>query len=78
MTRELTSEEIERLASPAGLRRIAVENFLGTLDLSIGQSGNRRNLYQDAVSYHWNAKTVAAIELGIQWAFKVNGAKRVA
>ena len=36
MTRQLTGEEIERLASQTGVRRIAVENFLGTLDPTIG------------------------------------------
>ncbi len=73
MARELTSAEIDALASRQGVRRIAVENFLGTLDLSIGAYGNRRNLYQDAAAYRWNAATQNAIARGIEKAFAAGG-----
>ncbi len=69
MPRELTSTEIEALASRQGVRAIAVHNFLGSLDLQIGAYGNRRNLYQDAACYHWNAATQGAIAKGIAKAF---------
>jgi hypothetical protein len=68
--RNLTDAEIEQLAARQGVRRIAVENFLGTLDTSVGPSGNKRNLWADAQSYKWNAATVAAIQSGIALAAK--------
>jgi hypothetical protein len=67
--RELTAAQIEKLASRAGVRRVAVENFLGTLDPASGSSGNFRNLWSDQEVYRWNASTVRAIEKGIDLAF---------
>ena len=75
MARELTSAEIEALAGRKGARRIAVENFLGTLNLKIGAYGNRCNLYQDAAAYRWNAATQNAIARGIERAFAIRGRK---
>ena len=69
--RELTSVEIDKLASKKGARRVAVENFLGTLDASIGYGGNMRNAWADRDSYQWKSPTIAAIESGIRKAFKV-------
>lgn len=67
--RALTPDEIEKLASRRGVRRIAVENFLGTLPLEIGYEGNMTNLYQDAAAYRWNSATVDAIAKGIRMAY---------
>jgi len=67
--RILTSDEIERLASSRGAKRIAVENFLSTLDAHIGYIGNRANTYQDAEAYRWSDATVRAIIEGIRLAF---------
>jgi hypothetical protein len=69
MSRELTVSEIAELASQQGARAVAVENFLGSMPLSIGQSGNLLNLALDAESYHWNAQTRSAIGEGIRTAF---------
>lgn len=68
--RELTSAEIEKLASGKGVKRIAVENFLSTLDTSIGVMGNTMNAQMDARMYKWNSVTVRAIEAGIRMAAK--------
>ena len=61
----LTAEQITKLASGAGVRRIAVENFLGTLG-SLTAYEAMQNLYLDAGLYKWNAATVAAIRKGIK------------
>lgn len=47
-----------------GIKTVAVENFLGTLDGLTYQEA-MMNLAQDAKSYGWNAETVAAIRAGI-------------
>ena len=60
----LSSAEIDKLAARKGVRKIAVENFLGTLG-SEGRSGALQNLYSDAASYKWNSATVSAITSGI-------------
>lgn len=60
----LTEEDIESLASRPGVRRIAVENFLGTLDgLTLYEATG--NLKLDAKLYKWNVATVNAIQDGI-------------
>ena len=58
--RNLTNEETRR-----GAKRIAVENFLGSMpeDLSFDQT--RTNVHADAASYKWNDTTVAAIMDGV-------------
>ena len=68
--KELTAAQIEKYASRKGVRRIAVENFLGTLDASAGARGNLQNLGYDAALYRWNLATQNAIESGIKAAFK--------
>ena len=62
---KLSSEVISKLASRAGVKRIAVENFLGSLgDLTKSEAFGNLNL--DARSYKWNAATVKAISDGIK------------
>jgi hypothetical protein len=63
----LSSTDITKLASRKGVRKIAVENFLGTLGSEgpAGRSGALQNLYSDAASYKWNSATVSAITSGI-------------
>jgi hypothetical protein len=65
--RNLTTEEIAKLAGRKGVRRIAVENFLASL------SGNRladgMNAHADAASYGWNYATLGAIEAGLSLAY---------
>jgi len=55
---------IELMATRKGVRKIAVENFLGSLD---GLQGWEiiANLKNDARLYKWNATTVNAIKAGI-------------
>ena len=69
MARSLTSEEIEVLASKKGVKRIAVENFLGTIDTESPISAHRMNLSMDAQLYKWNAATEGAIQTGISVAY---------
>ena len=65
----LTTDKIEKLASRKGVKKVAVENFLGTLWDSTSWSAFA-NLDADARSYKWNAATVKAIRDGINLAFK--------
>ena len=67
----LTSQEIEELASRDTVKRIAVENFLSSLD-SLTKDNAISNLKKDARLYRWNAETVRAIRDGIVVAFKRN------
>ena len=68
----LTPEKITELASRKGVRKIAVENFLGTLgnEGPAGERGALRNMYDDARSYKWNCATQSAIERGIKLYFQ--------
>jgi exonuclease III len=61
----ITSEQIEQLATRKGVRKIAVENFLGTLG-NEGLHDAMRNMVQDARAYQWNAATQSAIARGIR------------
>lgn len=70
----ITREQIETLASRNGVRRIAVENFLGTLGLEGSALAAKLNLRQDARDYKWNAATQSAIARGIDL-FYARGAK---
>lgn len=57
---------IEKHAKKSGVRRIAVENFLGSIDTKMSQSDHLRNLNADARDYKWNAATQAAIRAGLK------------
>ena len=61
--RELTRDEISKLAAREGVRPIAVENFLGTMGTDA--SNARANLQLDARLYGWKTATVKAIRDGI-------------
>lgn len=60
---------IGRLASKSGVKRIAVENFLSSLDPNMSQWEHYENLRADAASYKWNVATVKAITQGIRLAY---------
>jgi len=62
--RQLSNEEIEKLATRVGVRRIAVENFLATMGTD--KFAAMSNLRLDAGLYHWNNATVRAIADGIR------------
>ena len=64
--RDLTGPEIEALASPKGVKRVAVENFLGTMGAD--RTAALMNMNADARSYRWNRDTVRAILDGIRLA----------
>jgi hypothetical protein len=64
----ITREQIHSLASGAGVRKIAVENFLGTIE-GVSKLEASMNLAQDARDYKWNAATRAAITRGIELHF---------
>jgi len=69
--RSLTINEIEELASRPGVRRVVVENFLGTM-ADYGEVAARANLKRDGKMYQWSPATVAAIEDGIRIATDEN------
>jgi len=68
--RSLTAAEVEKFASTKGVKRIAVENFLSSLDTDIGVMGNTMNMQMDARMYKWNTATQRVIEAGIRAAGK--------
>ena len=61
--------DIEKFASHPGVRRVAVENFLGTMPLEIGMVANQLNCAKDSVVYRWNGPIISAILDGIQEAY---------
>lgn len=65
----LTREKIQELAGMPNVRKIAVENFLGSMSMENPLSGTYMNLDLDAWAYHWNKETIAAIETGIAIAY---------
>ncbi len=66
---QLSQARIEELASRSGVKRMAVENFLGTLD-GLTREEALANLEQDTKAYRWNAATGRAIQQGIMEAFR--------
>lgn len=66
--RKLLDEEIEKLASRTGVKRIAAENFLSSMGLDYFDACG--NLALDAKLYKWNAQTKKAISDGIELAMK--------
>ena len=66
----LTNEQIDKLASRKGVRKVAVENFLGTLYENCNRSEQMANMYQDAAVYRWNGATVNALRAGIDLAYR--------
>lgn len=66
--RELTIEEIEKLATRTGVKKMAVENFLMTVHHNLSIQAALGNLVLDAKLYHWNRATVEAIMDGIKLA----------
>ncbi len=64
----ITNEQITKLSTRKGVARLAVENFLGSLNgLSITEA--YENLNQDARAYKWNGPTRTAIAQGISQHF---------
>ena len=70
--RKLTSQEIEKLASKKGVRRIAVKNFLMTVHNNKSVYTACTNLRLDKKLYEWNIATEVAIREGIALATQVN------
>jgi hypothetical protein len=66
MLKQLTAQQIERLASRPGVRRSAVEDFLNTVDANHDAVEARRSLQADARRHGWGAETRGAIEEGIE------------
>ncbi len=61
---KLATVRIEELASRPGVKRDAVENFLGTLG-ELTREEALANLELDVRSYCWNTATGRAIQQGI-------------
>lgn len=64
--RKLSAEEIGKITAHPGVRKVAVENFLGTMgdDSDVAYA----NLELDAKLYRWSAETENAILIGIDLA----------
>jgi len=59
---------IEQFAGRPGVKRMAVENFLMSLD-DLSEREAKQNLAQDARLYKWNKETKKAIRDGIKYYF---------
>ena len=66
----LSSKTIETLASKEKVRKIAVENFLGTANKSLPKESHLMNLQMDQQLYKWNPQTVNAIKKGLNILYK--------
>ncbi len=64
---KLAFDKIETLASMSGVKRVAVENFLMSMD-GLTRDEARANLEQDTVVFRWNTATGRAIQQGIEMA----------
>jgi hypothetical protein len=73
--RELTREEIAKLANRKGVKKIAVENFLSSMG-NVDSWVALQNLEYDTHLYKWNKATVRAIHRGIELACKVKKFKK--
>ena len=67
--RELDSGEIRALATGADVKRVAVENFLGTIDVELELDAHVDNMHLDAALYRWNRATQNAILRGLLIAY---------
>lgn len=71
----LTEAQISKLAAMPNVRKVAVENFLFSLD-GLDYFSAACNLVQDARDYGWNAATQTAILMGLDLAAKARKARR--
>ncbi len=65
-----THQEIEQIVTATGANRIAVENFIDGLDMTMPRWYHLKNLVEDANLYGWRDSTVSAIRAAIDLAFK--------
>lgn len=49
-----------------GIKKVAVENFLMSMDASLPKRANIDNAVRDALLYGWNIRTLDAIVTGIE------------
>jgi hypothetical protein len=61
----LTNKKIEELSLREGVKKIAVENFLYSINSNLNADNAYSNLDYDAFLYNWNIATVNAISEGI-------------
>jgi len=66
----LNNKTIEKLANRKNAKKIAVENFLGTINSEMTEGDCYANLSLDTKLYEWNSATVNAIRRGINLLFK--------
>lgn len=63
----------EKFAGRSGVKRIPVENFLGTIDMNPDQMSAWGNFERDASMYNWNHQTKKAISDGIVYYYNNAG-----
>ena len=61
----LTSERINELANGEGVKTIAVQNFLWSLNENAPMREALENLTYDTMLYGWNDATLEAISVGV-------------
>ena len=65
----LSRGEIQMLANRAGVRKIAVINFLSSFNSSLSYYDNYQNLLMDARLYGWSVATQQSIRRGLEIAY---------
>lgn len=68
--RKLTLDEIKEFAERPNVKKVAVENFLISFPLDIGELANYQNVLMDSRLYKWNSNTIRVIKDGLHLAFK--------
>ncbi len=73
----LELDQIKKYSCRTGVRKVAVENFLSTIDSeSDTRIGCMMNCHMDEALYGWNRATVMAIEAGIRDLFSADARSR--
>ncbi len=69
-------QKIFALSERPGVKPIAVENFLFSLDMALPKAAHMANAIRDQKLYNWNMKTLDAITEGIELAYKAEDPRK--
>ena len=73
----LELDQIKKYSCRTGVRKVAVENFLSTIDTERDTPiGCMMNCHMDEALYNWHRATVMAIEAGIRDLFSADARSR--
>ncbi len=70
--KKLTKDKIQEYSNRINVNKKAVENFLLSIDESIGRSGNIMKAEKEMNLFNWNASTINIIREGIEYIYYDN------